>query len=61
MERGNLTLSRKLGQAIAIGDVAVVTVTKIRGNDVTLRITAPKDVTVLRGELTGKEPPCKPS
>jgi carbon storage regulator len=51
MERGNLTLSRKLGQAIAIGDVAVVTVTKISGSDVTLRISAPKDVTVLRGEL----------
>jgi carbon storage regulator len=46
-----LTLSRKLGQAIAIGDVAVVTVTKIRGSDVTLRISAPKNVTVLRGEL----------
>jgi carbon storage regulator len=55
MERGNLTLSRKLGQAIAIGDVAVVTVTKIRGNDVTLRITAPKDVTVLRGELVKED------
>jgi carbon storage regulator len=55
MERGNLTLSRKLGQAIAIGDVAVVTVTKIRGSDVTLRISAPKDVTVLRGELVKED------
>jgi carbon storage regulator len=55
MERGNLTLSRKLGQAIAIGDVATVTVTKIRGSDVTLRITAPKDVTVLRGELVKED------
>jgi carbon storage regulator len=46
-----LVLSRKIGEAITIGEGIVVTVTRISGNRVTLGINAPGDVRVLRSEL----------
>jgi carbon storage regulator CsrA len=46
-----LVLSRKIGEAVVIGDGIVVTVTRVAGNRVTLGITAPDDVRILRGEL----------
>ena len=45
-----LVLSRKVGEKIQIGNTTVM-VTNIAGNRVTLGITAPPDVLVLRGEL----------
>ena len=50
-----LVLSRKIGEAIVIGDGIVVTVTRMAGNRVTLGITAPGDVRVLRGELVAED------
>lgn len=46
-----LVLGRKLGEKFLIGN-AVVEVTSIKRNRVNLRIEAPKDVTILREELT---------
>lgn len=50
-----LVLSRKIGEAIVIGDDIVVTVTRMAGNRVTLGITAPSQVRVLRSELAAEE------
>ena len=46
-----LVLSRKIGESVVIGEGITVTVTRINGNRVTLGITAPDDVRVLRSEL----------
>jgi carbon storage regulator len=50
-----LVLSRKVGEAIVIGDGIVVTVTRMANNRVTLGIDAPGDVRVLRSELVAHE------
>lgn len=47
-----LVLSRKVGQAINIGDDIAVEVRRVAGNRVTLALRAPKDVRILRGEIT---------
>jgi carbon storage regulator CsrA len=52
---GNLILSRKEGQAIAIGE-SVVTVQKVKGNRVTLAIKADQGVPVKRTELLNPRP-----
>ena len=46
-----LVLSRKAGEQIVIGSDVSVTVVSVKGNRVTLGINAPRDVSVLRGEL----------
>ena len=46
-----LVLSRKVGERIQIGDGISVIVTRIAGNRVTLGVTAPKDVHIVRSEL----------
>lgn len=52
-----LVLSRKVGQRILLPSCnAVITVTAVRGHNVTLGITAPRDVQVYREELCGRLP-----
>jgi len=46
-----LVLSRKAGQELVLGDNVRITITKISGNRVTLGVTAPDDVRIIRGEL----------
>jgi carbon storage regulator len=46
-----LVLSRKLGEAIVIGDNIRVTVVAIRGNQVRLGVAAPVEVAIRRLEL----------
>jgi carbon storage regulator len=48
---GMLVLSRKVGQELIIGDNIRITVNRVCGSRVTLGITAPGDVRVVRGEL----------
>lgn len=49
---GMLILSRKVGEEVVMGDgFIVVRVTKIHGNQVKLAFSAPRHVTVFRGEL----------
>jgi carbon storage regulator len=59
-----LVLSRKLGEAVIIGDNIRLTVVAIRGNQVRLGIAAPVEVAIRRLELdwladrsVGREPP----
>jgi len=46
-----LVLSRKVGEKIQIGDCITVIITRIAGNRVTLGVTAPKNVRIVRSEL----------
>jgi len=46
-----LVLSRKAGQELVLGDNVRITITKISGNRVTLGVTAPDSVRIIRGEL----------
>lgn len=46
-----LVLTRKSGETILIDDRIEVTVIEVRGNQIRLGITAPKEVSVLREEL----------
>lgn len=46
-----LVLSRKAGERILIGPHMFVEVRKVAGNRVTLALSAPSDVKILRGEV----------
>jgi carbon storage regulator len=46
-----LVLSRRVGEKVIIGNCICVTVTGMSGNKVKLGISAPDDVSILRGEL----------
>ena len=46
-----LVLSRKVGEAIHIGEDITVIVSRIDGNRVRLALTAPRDVHIVRSEL----------
>ncbi len=48
-----LVLSRKLNESIVIDGTITVTVIEVRGNQIRLGIVAPKENTILRGELVG--------
>ena len=47
-----LILSRKVGEEIVIGDSVLIRVVKSSGNRVTLAVEAPKDVSIMRSELS---------
>ena len=51
MEGGNLVLSRKEKETIKIGDQIVIEVIRTSGSSCSLKIRAPRDVVVLRGEI----------
>ena len=56
-----LVLSRKVGETIKIGDGITIVVNRISGNRVTLGLQAPKNMRIIRGELTpfDKETPSR--
>ena len=49
-----LILTRKVGEALKIGDEVTVTVMGVKGNQVKIGIDAPKDVAVHREEIYEK-------
>jgi carbon storage regulator len=53
-ERPMLVLSRKLNESIVINDKTVVTVLRVRGDNVLLGINAPLEIPVHRQELYEK-------
>lgn len=52
-----LTLTRKLGETILIGDKIAVTVTHLDVGKVRLTVDAPLDVEIWRPELLAKDDP----
>lgn len=54
-ELGNLSLSRRTGQRVYIGDEVVITVLEIGFTKVRLCITCPKDVAIVREELLDQD------
>ncbi len=46
-----LVLSRKKGESIWLDDQTEITITEIKGDQVKIAINAPKNITILRGEL----------
>ena len=50
-----LVLSRKQEEKILIGENITITILKVRGNTVRIGIDAPKDVHVMRGELSKQD------
>ena len=46
-----LVLTRREGESVVIGDQVEVTILEMRGTQVRIGITAPRDVTILRKEL----------
>lgn len=50
-----LILQRRVGEKILIGDDISVSVVAVEGNRVRLAISAPREVSILRGELRETE------
>jgi carbon storage regulator len=48
-----LVLSRKEGERISIGENITLVISKIEGNRVAIGIEAPRQIKVVRGELSG--------
>ncbi|WP_318615793.1 carbon storage regulator CsrA [Sporosarcina sp. YIM B06819] len=46
-----LVLSRKKGESIWLDDQTEITISEIKGDQVRIAIKAPKNITILRGEL----------
>lgn len=50
-DMGSLVVTRKDGEAIHIGSDVMIEVLEINGRRAKIRVVAPKDVQILRGEL----------
>lgn len=49
-----LILTRRIGETLMVGDEVTVTVLGVKGNQVRIGVTAPKDVSVHRQEVYDK-------
>lgn len=56
-----LTLTRKAGESVEIGENVKITVTEVSGGRVRLQILAPGDVPIVRSEIKRDSPPDRES
>jgi len=57
-----LILTRRVGEAVKIGDDVTITVLRIKGNQVRIGVDAPKSTAVRRDELDKRDtPPTSPA
>lgn len=49
-----LVLSRRVGEAVLIGDAVSIRILSVKGNQVRIGFTAPKDTEILREELLSR-------
>ena len=54
-----LVLTRKKGQTVFVGD-AELTIVSVKGGSIQLGFKAPKNVRIMRGELTDSDPGTNP-
>ena len=52
-----LVLARKVGEVIRIGDDIEIRVNRLKGNCVSLGLTAPNEISIVRDELCFEPPP----
>jgi carbon storage regulator len=52
-----LILSRRVGESVVIGEGISITVLRVKGTQVRLGITAPKDIVVRREDNSGRTEP----
>lgn len=50
-----LVLTRKPGQSIKIGDDITLHITRVRGNTIQIGIDAPREIPVLRNEISKRK------
>lgn len=55
-KKGQLTLTRKVGEVIKIGEEIEIVVVEIRRNQVRIGVRAPRAVEVYRAEALKREP-----
>ena len=51
-----LILTRRVGESLRISDDIVVTVLEVKGNQVKIGTDAPREVSVVREEILGRQP-----
>lgn len=49
-----LVLTRRIGEEIIINENIVITINRIKGTTVSIGISAPKEMKIMRGELHSK-------
>ena len=50
-----LILTRRIGESLNIGGQIVVTIVKVKSNQIVLGIEAPRDIPVVRSELLSED------
>ncbi len=55
-----LILTRRIGEALVVGNDVTVTILGVKGNQVRVGINAPKDVTIYREEVYERMQPEQP-
>ena len=51
-----LILTRRIGESLRISDDIVVTILEVKGNQVKIGTDAPRDVSVVREQILGRQP-----
>lgn len=56
-----LIISRRVGESVVIGEDVLITVLRVKGNQVRLGVNAPKSIAVQREEISERNKPDAPA